>query len=88
MDYTYTSQYPNTLAAPHQLKQAPVCEPDDQLQDQQSIFEAKELLRRCLFRDRRLNSYSLKVLLGYGTFGIVVSAQDSTGSMVRLMRIS
>lgn len=47
-------------------------EDEDAKHERRCVDEAKALLARCIISDRHLNDYCLTMLLGYGTFGIVV----------------
>jgi hypothetical protein len=55
---------------------APMAAPEDEdaKQERKCTLEARNLLERCIRRCPQLNRYRLKLLLGYGTFGIAVEA--------------
>jgi hypothetical protein len=44
-------------------------------EEQKCLERAKALLRQCILESSRLNQYRLMVLLGFGSFGVVVQAQ-------------
>lgn len=53
-----------------------VPEDEDAKQERKCTLEARYLLERCVRRCPQLNRYRLKLLLGYGTFGIVVEGLE------------
>ncbi|KAI3634002.1 hypothetical protein MIR68_007606 [Amoeboaphelidium protococcarum] len=66
-------------------------EDEDAKHERRCVDEAKALLARCIISDRHLNDYCLTMLLGYGTFGIVVQGircSDGQKVAIKIMRKS